>query len=72
MYIDFLREKFAAAKDADALVWRDQVYPYSHILEEIDNWVEILDSEEVSAGSVVSVEADFSRRKSKTSLAGSR
>jgi len=62
VYIDFLREKFAAAKDAEALVWRDQVYPYSHILEEIDNWVEILDGEEVSAGSVVSVEADFSPR----------
>lgn len=62
MYIDFLREKFATARDADALVWRDQVYPYSHILEEIDNWVSILDKDEIASGSVVSVEADFSPR----------
>lgn len=60
MHIDFLRERFAESKDADALVWQEQVFPYSHILDEIDAWVRILDEEKIDRGSVVSIEADFS------------
>ncbi len=62
MYIDFLRERFADAGDADALVWRDQVYSYAHILDEIDRWSAYLDEQGLANGAVVSLEADFSPR----------
>lgn len=62
MHIDFLRERFAESSDLDALVWRDQVFSYQHLLDEIDNWVRILDQEDIAKGSVVSIEADFSPR----------
>ena len=60
MHIDFLRERFASAKDQDALIWRDRAYSYAHLLGEVDDWAERLKSEGVAAGSVVSIEADFS------------
>jgi len=62
MHIDFLRERFSESRDADALVWCDHVFPYSHILDEVDNWVRILDAEQIERGAVVSIEADFSPR----------
>jgi acyl-coenzyme A synthetase/AMP-(fatty) acid ligase len=62
MYIDFLREKFADAGSADALVWRDEVYSYAHLLSELESWSRILDENELTGGSVVSLEADFSPR----------
>ena len=62
MHIDFLRQQFADNRDADALVWRDQVVSYDTLLAEIDNWVAILDKESIAKGSVVSIEADFSPR----------
>ncbi len=62
MHIEFLRERFSESSDADALVWREQSFSYRHILDEIDNWVRILDEEQIAKGSVVSIEADFSPR----------
>ncbi|HNP62636.1 MAG TPA: fatty acid--CoA ligase family protein [Woeseiaceae bacterium] len=62
MHIEFLRQKFAESSGADALVWHNQVFTYQHLLDEIDNWFRILDSEKIEKGSVVSIEADFSPR----------
>lgn len=62
MHIDFLRERFADAGDADALVWRGKVFSYSYLLQQLDKWQAILDKSEVLPGTVVSVEADFSPR----------
>ncbi|MDJ0711372.1 MAG: long-chain fatty acid--CoA ligase [Woeseiaceae bacterium] len=62
MHIDFLRERFAEASDADALVWRDQSYSYGYLLSQIDQWAESLDDAGVEPGTVVAVEADFSPR----------
>lgn len=60
MHIDFLRERFAQAGDKDALIWREQAYSYSYLLERLDEWLETLEASGVQPGTVVSVEADFS------------
>ncbi len=62
MHIDFLRERFAEAGDADALVWRDRAFSYAYLLKELDEWQRALDEAKVEPGSVVAVEADFSPR----------
>ena len=62
MHIDFLRERFKEARDRDALIWRNRPYSYAYLLEQIDEWQEMLESNAVETGSVVAVEADFSPR----------
>ena len=62
MHVDFLREKFADAGDADALIWRDQSYSYAYLLKRVDEWNTLLDEADIEDGTVVSVEADFSPR----------
>lgn len=62
MHIDFLRQRFAEAGDASALIWREQAYSYAYLLEELDRWLAELDGANVRSGSVVAVEADFSPR----------
>ncbi len=62
MHIDFLRERFAAARERDALVWRDQTFTYGWLLDELDQLSRNLDAAGVEHGAVVSVEADFSPR----------
>jgi len=60
VHIDFLRERFAAAGDADALIWRDQSYSYTYLLAKVDEWLSNLNDAGVQPGTVVAVEADFS------------
>ncbi len=60
MFIDFLEERFKANADADAMVWRDQVYKYGWLAERLNNWRERLAAEDVGPGQVVMLEADFS------------
>lgn len=62
MHIDFLRERFAAAGDAEALIWSDRSYTYRYLLDQVDAWSAALDENGVARGAVVSVEADFSPR----------
>lgn len=62
MHIDFLRERFAAAGESEALIWRDRGFSYSFLLAELDTWQSALDDAGVEPGSVVAVEADFSPR----------
>lgn len=62
MHIDFLRERFAAARDREALIWRDQAWTYGWLLDEVDRLAASLESLGVPKGAVVSVEADFSPR----------
>ena len=62
MHIDFLRERFAAAADREALIWRDRVYTYAWLLEELNRLGTQLETLGVSRGAVVGIEADFSPR----------
>lgn len=62
MHTGFLRERFAAARDAEALVWRDRVYTYGWLCDELDRLDRELDALGVGRGAVTSLEADFSPR----------
>ena len=62
MHIDFLRQRFADAGEKDALIWRDQSFSYHFLLQQLDEWLQILESSNMPEGSVVAVEADFSPR----------
>ena len=59
MFIGTYLERFAEARDADALIWNDQVTSYGELLETIETWEACLDDALVP-GSVVAIEADFS------------
>ena len=60
MHIDFLLERFREHGDDPALTWRDETYSYDSLWRGVERWTEILDSEAVEEGAVVSLEADFS------------
>ena len=60
MHIDFLKERFLKAGESDALVWQDQTFSYAYMLERLEEWQQILEKQGIIAGSIVSVEADFS------------
>lgn len=61
MHIDFLRERFAAAGEREALIWRDQACSYRWLLDELDRLGQELDRQNVPQGAVVSVEAEIGR-----------
>ena len=58
--IDFLVKRFAEAGDADALVWRDQVYSYRWLLDALGGARSRLEDDGVTAGTVIVLEGDFS------------
>jgi long-chain acyl-CoA synthetase len=60
MFIDFLLERFREHANDDALIWRDQAASYGWLADAVDRWRAELDTAGVPAGSVVSLEADFS------------
>jgi long-chain acyl-CoA synthetase len=61
-HIAFLRERFRAADDAPAIVWRDRQVSYRWLLDEIGRMEALLATRHVPRGAVVSIEADFSPR----------
>ena len=60
MAIGFLLDVFAANRDADAVVWRDQSYSYEWLIGRISVWRQTLAEQSLPAGAVVAIEADFS------------
>jgi long-chain acyl-CoA synthetase len=62
MHVDFLLERFRAAGNAPAIVWRDQVVNYAWLAEETTRMQGLLAERGVPAGAVAGVEADFSPR----------
>lgn len=62
MHVDFLLERFRAAGNAPAIVWRDQVVNYSWLADETTRMQGLLAERGVPAGAVAGVEADFSPR----------
>ena len=60
MSIDFLRERFKQAADRVAIVWKDQTFSYDWLLNRVLFWQKRLQKEDVQAGRVVALEADFS------------
>lgn len=60
MAIEFLLDVFRAAGDADAIVWREQVFSYAWLAARVDYWRGELASRQIPRGAVVAIEADFS------------
>ena len=60
MLTDFLTAVFRRHRHDDAIVWKDRVYSYGWLLERIEQWRRRLQREQISPGSVVVLEADFS------------
>lgn len=60
MFVDFLLERFEAAADQDAIVWRDEARSYRWIADETRRWGVTLREQGIEAGTVVSLESDFS------------
>lgn len=58
--VDFLIEGFKEFGAADAIVWRNRVYSYNELRFEYDASLRFLEEASIPAGSVVSIEADFS------------
>ncbi len=60
MVIDFLLNTFKENKDNEAIVWHDQIYNYNWLLERVHYWQDLINSQNVRAGEVAIIEADFS------------
>lgn len=60
MFTAFLFDRFRENQNEDAIVWRDSVYTYGWLLTAVNNWLEHIESQAVTPGSVVALEADFS------------
>lgn len=69
MHVDFLLERFRAAPEAPALVWRDAVTTYGWLAQEVSRLGALLRDSGVPRSAVVSVEADFSPRATALLLA---
>lgn len=60
MFIDFLQERFCENETQDAIVWQDRVFDYGWLHRQIGKWQQTLAEQEVPAGAVVALEADYS------------
>jgi long-chain acyl-CoA synthetase len=58
--IEFLLTVFSENKKDDAIIWRGQTFTYDWLAERVSFWQASLDKEQIQAGSVVILEADFS------------
>lgn len=62
MFIDFLLEIFSKEEHEtkEAIIWKDQVYTYTWLLNRIFFWREEIEKKKIAFGSVVAIEGDFS------------
>ena len=58
--IEFLLDVFQESGEKEAIIWKDQVFPYAWLRERILYWQEQIRTREIPHGSVVILEADFS------------
>jgi acyl-coenzyme A synthetase/AMP-(fatty) acid ligase len=58
--IQLLRNIFQNSVDREAVVWNDHIYHYGELLQKLDYWGRFLDEHEITSGSVVALQADFS------------
>ncbi|HEY0406494.1 MAG TPA: fatty acid--CoA ligase family protein [Pyrinomonadaceae bacterium] len=60
MFVDFLLEVFKERRDAEAIIWKEQVYSYDWLLNQFAYWQRRIALEHLPSGAVVILEADFS------------
>jgi long-chain acyl-CoA synthetase len=60
MSVDFLLEVFKERPHAEAIIWKEQAYTYDWLLTQFAYWQKRIALEQLPAGAVVILEADFS------------
>jgi len=60
MFIQFLVDVFKENLSDDAIVWKNTVYSYGQLLQRTERWQRELEASGITAGRVVTLEADFS------------
>ncbi len=60
MFIDFLMDIFRSKQIQPAIIWRDWTYDYGWLLSRVEYWSAWCRQKNITAGSVVSLEAGFS------------
>lgn len=60
MSVDVLLEVFREKRNAEAIIWEDQIYTYDWLLNRYDYWKERIADENLVPGTIVILEADFS------------
>jgi len=60
MFIDFLLEVFRDKAEAEAVIWRDQSFPYGKLLDWTNHWRGYLRENRIITGTVTAIEAEFS------------
>src|SRR5947208_9104879 len=60
MFIDFLFEVFRQHADSEAVIWHDQIFAYSELLDWTNHWRSYLRENRIATGTVTAIEADFS------------
>ena len=60
--LEWLFERFDEAGEAEALIWRDRVYRYGWLLDEVRTWQAVLEREQIASGTVTAIEGDYSPR----------
>ena len=60
MVIDFLLSSFSDNAGRDAIIWQETTYSYRWLLDRINYWRSVINQNEIAAGTVVTLEADFS------------
>ena len=60
MFIDFLLDVFRTHCQDDAIVWRDKVYCYEYLVDQVNDWRQQLEETGVTSGTVVTLQRDFS------------
>lgn len=62
MHVDFLLERFATARDQEAIVWNGRSCTYAELIDLVHTMRAQIAQQDIRPGSVVSLEADFSPR----------
>lgn len=60
MYIDFLLDSFQNNLEKEAIIWKEKLFNYQWILDRVHFWQKKIYKENISPGTVVIFEADFS------------
>jgi len=60
MYIDFLMEGFTRNREKEAIIWKDKSFNYQWLVDRVQFWREEIQKHNITSGTVVILEADFS------------
>ena len=61
-YMSFFIDHFKEYADTPALVWRGELIKYSHLVQNIENYIKVYSEMGVTSGKVVVLEADYSEQ----------